>query len=138
MDNDAYYLRLLSIFHFVVGGLAAFFGCLPFLYVGFGIGILTGTFDEKAKEPPPEWVGWFLIGLGAFLVALAWVFAACVVLAGCWLGGRRHYFYCFVMACIECIFSPFGTVLGVFTIIVLLRPSVKSMFGLDSAPPQAT
>jgi hypothetical protein len=33
------------------------------------------------------------------------------------------------MACIECLFLPFGTILGVFTIIVLSRESVKELFG---------
>jgi hypothetical protein len=32
------------------------------------------------------------------------------------------------MAGVMCIFMPFGTVLGVFTLIVLLRPSVKPLF----------
>jgi hypothetical protein len=32
------------------------------------------------------------------------------------------------MACIECLFLPFGTILGVFTIIVLSRESVKALF----------
>ena len=33
------------------------------------------------------------------------------------------------MAGLECIFMPFGTVLGVFTIIVLMRDTVKELFG---------
>jgi hypothetical protein len=36
-----------------------------------------------------------------------------------------------VMAGVECIFSPFGTVLGIFTIFVLMRESVKQMFGVN-------
>jgi hypothetical protein len=32
------------------------------------------------------------------------------------------------MACIECLFLPFGTILGIFTIIVLSRESVKTFF----------
>jgi hypothetical protein len=39
--------------------------------------------------------------------------------------------YCLVVAGIECIFMPFGTVLGVFTIIVLMRPSVRNLFGVE-------
>jgi len=35
------------------------------------------------------------------------------------------------MACIECLFMPFGTVLGVFTILVLVRESVKQLFGVE-------
>jgi hypothetical protein len=38
-----------------------------------------------------------------------------------------------VIAAVECIFFPFGTVLGVLTIIVLMRPSIKSLFGVPSA-----
>jgi hypothetical protein len=131
MDADAHYLQLLSIFHYIVGGLAAFFGCFPFLYVGFGIAILTGALDEPGKPPPPPLLGLFLIAIGAFIIALAWTFALCLILAGISLAYRRHYWFCFVMACIACIFSPFGTVLGVFTIIVLLRPSVKTLFGVS-------
>jgi len=35
-----------------------------------------------------------------------------------------------VLACIACAFMPFGTVLGIFTIIVLSRESVKEIYGL--------
>ena len=41
---------------------------------------------------------------------------------------RKHYTFCFVMACVECLSVPFGTVLGVFTILVLNRASVKELF----------
>jgi hypothetical protein len=35
------------------------------------------------------------------------------------------------MAAVACIFVPFGTVLGVLTIIVLTRPSVRALFDDD-------
>jgi len=35
------------------------------------------------------------------------------------------------MAGIECLFMPFGTVLGVFTIMVLMRDPVKQLFGVN-------
>jgi hypothetical protein len=45
------------------------------------------------------------------------------------------------MAGLACMFMPFGTVLGVFTIIVLVKENVKGMFrgaaskdGTDGAP----
>ena len=41
---------------------------------------------------------------------------------------RKHYTFCFVMACVECLSVPFGTMLGVFTILVLNRASVKELF----------
>ncbi len=33
-----------------------------------------------------------------------------------------------VIAALSCAFFPFGTVLGVFTIIILSKPEVKSLF----------
>ena len=38
------------------------------------------------------------------------------------------------MAATMCLFMPFGTVLGVFTIIVLMRPSVKPLFDQAAGP----
>ncbi|PYI82572.1 MAG: hypothetical protein DMF09_14100 [Verrucomicrobia bacterium] len=56
------------------------------------------------------------------------VFALFLTFAGRSLSRRKHYWFAFVVACIECIFIPFGTILGVFTIIVLSRESVKTLF----------
>jgi hypothetical protein len=42
------------------------------------------------------------------------------------------------MACIECLFIPFGTILGVFTIIVLSRESVKTLFAIAASEQGAT
>jgi hypothetical protein len=131
-ESDAQYLRLLSVFHFVVGGICALCGCFPIIHLSLGIAIVAGAFDD-GRNPPPAFMGWiFVIGAGAF-IACAWVFAGCLVLAGYWLAKRRHYWFCFVISCLACAFQPFGTVLGVFTIIVLLRPSVKELFGLVPA-----
>ncbi len=33
MDQDLEHLRLLSLFHYVVGGIAALFGCFPFIHL---------------------------------------------------------------------------------------------------------
>jgi len=40
--------------------------------------------------------------------------------------------FCVVMAGIACMFMPFGTVLGVFTLVVLTKPVVRELF--DGAP----
>jgi len=43
--------------------------------------------------------------------------------------------FCLVMAGAECLFMPFGTVLGVFTIILLLQEPVKQLFNSQRAEP---
>lgn len=42
--------------------------------------------------------------------------AICILIAGRSIALRKRYSFAFVMARIECLFIPFGTILGVFTI----------------------
>ena len=51
-----------------------------------------------------------------------------IALAGRSLARHRRYTFCLVVAAILCLFVPFGTLLGVFTIIVLVRSTVRARF----------
>ena len=73
--------------------------------------------------------------MGAVFFLTGWTLAVAMAIAGRKLAVRRSYTYCLVVAGIECLFMPFGTVLGVFTIIVLIRPSVKALFEPPGAAP---
>jgi hypothetical protein len=131
MNSDSEHLRLLSVFHYVVAGLAALFSFFPLLYTGMGALFIWAAQHPNPKqtgEPPPEFLGWIFIGLGLFFFLLGIAMAICILLAGRALAKRRRYTFAFVVACIECLFMPFGTVLGVFTLIVLSRESVKALF----------
>ena len=70
------------------------------------------------------------IGMAVLIMALTWAVAIAVVFAGRNIAARTAYTFCLVVAAIECAFMPMGTALGVFTIIVLMRPSVKQLFGV--------
>ena len=131
MDQDAEHLRLLSIFHYIVGGLAAVFSFFPLLYTTVGaifIFVARHGTPKPGEEPPPEFIGWILAVIGSFLFLLGIAIAICILIAGRSLAKHTRYWFAFVMACIECLFLPFGTILGVFTIIVLSRESVKTLF----------
>jgi hypothetical protein len=54
--------------------------------------------------------------------------AICILIAGRCLSRRKGYSFALVIACIECLFVPFGTILGVFTIVALSRESVRALF----------
>ena len=71
--------------------------------------------------------------MGGAVIATGWALAACILAAGRMLARRRRYLFCLAMAGIECILMPFGTVLGVFTIIVLMRDSVREAFAANQA-----
>jgi len=128
MKEDEQYLKLLSVFHYVVGGLAACFACIPIIHLSIGIAMLVGAIDDA-----PEFVGVFLVLIAMFAILVGWTLAVCIIIAGRCLAKRRRYMFCLVMAAISCVFMPFGTVLGVFTIIVLMRPSVKELFAVNKA-----
>ena len=83
---------------------------------------------EANGDAPPAFVGWMFIIIACVMISLFWGLAGYIIAAGCCLGKQKKYMYCLVMAGVECMFMPFGTVLGVFTIIVLMRESVTEMF----------
>jgi hypothetical protein len=131
MDRDTEHLNLLAIFHYVVAGLAALFSFFPLLYTAVGITFIFVARHGTAKpgeELPPEFLGWIFMVIGSVLFVIGIAMAICILIAGRSLAKHRHYWFAFAIACVECLFIPFGTILGVFTIIVLLRESVKALF----------
>ena len=124
--QDVEHLRLLSAFHHVVAALVALFSLFPVIHLVIGIGLATGSFEEA--DPMARTMGWFFTAFAGAFILGGLAFAACMVLAGRFLAQRRRYTFCLVMAGVSCMFMPFGTVLGVFTILVLLRDSVKALF----------
>ena len=126
MNDDKEHLKLLSIFHYIVGAITALFACFPLIHVAIGIAMLVGALN--GKDAPPRFVGWIFIIFPGFMILCGWILAVCILIAGSKLAHYRSRTYCLVIACIECIFMPFGTVLGVLTIIVLMKDSVKELF----------
>ena len=131
MNQDESHLHLISIFYYVVAGLAALFSCIPFIHVTLGILMLTGTIkDTDTGEAMPALVGWLFISIGACIILAGWILTVLFTITGRFIAKRKRYTFCLVMAAVSCIFMPFGTVLGVFTIIVLSRPTVKQLYGI--------
>jgi hypothetical protein len=134
MNQDEEHLRLLSIFHYVVGAITGLIGCLPFIHVGIGLAVVTGALDGPGKEQAPAIIGWLFVVAGGMAILMMWSMATVLVMAGRRLSQRRSHTFCIVVAALACTMFPFGTVLGIFTLIVLLRPSVKQLFGVALPP----
>jgi len=136
VNQDAEHLQLLAIFHYVVGGLAVLFSFFPLFYSVIGGFLLYAAQHPGAsnQEPPPAFLGWIFIVLGAVFFLAGVTMAICILIAGRCLSRRKSYSFALVMACIECLFVPFGTILGIFTIVVLSRESVKALFSRAQKP----
>lgn len=127
-NQDVEHLRLLSIFHYILTGLAGLCSFFPAIYLVMGIAMLSGLIKGDKGEPAPAVVGWVFVAIALIGILLALAYATLLCLAGRYLSKRKHRTFCFVVAGLSLLFAPLGTALGVFTIIVLMRDSVRLLF----------
>lgn len=136
--KDHEHLSLLSIFYYVLAGITFLTACIPLIHFVIGIGLISGWGAEPGAEGEAVWVGWLFALVAGSIILLGWVLAFFFFRTGQFLSRRKKHTFCMVMAALACLFVPHGTVLGVFTILVLQRESVKEMFGVQApAPPVA-
>ena len=130
MNDDLNNLKLLSIFHYVVGGLSAIFSCMFLIHLFIGIAVLNSpeSWSGGNGQSPPQFVGYLFTFIGGLFFLLGMIVSGLVIYSGVLLKRLRKRMFSFVVASIECLFMPFGTILGVFTIIVLSKESVKQMY----------
>jgi len=127
-QQNEQYLKILSIFHYVVGGMTGLFACFPIFHLSMGIAMLAGGFGSTPDDFPFQLFGLMFIIIPACIILVGWALAGCIIAAGYFLSTRQKYTFCLVVGGVECIFMPFGTVLGIFTIILLVKPEVKALF----------
>jgi hypothetical protein len=135
-DDDAN-LRTLSTCWYVFSVLVALPSCLGGAYMLFGIvfGLLGATAGAASNDAGGAGAGMafgaiglipccFGGGIAAFFLTVSLLSFRCARN----LIARRSHMQCLVTAIIACIFMPLGTILGIFTLMVLNRATVKPMF----------
>jgi len=136
MDDDIRYLNLLVIFHIIVGAVAGLFSCLPLINLSMGLSLLSDIPKTAAQGDlfsPFALFPIMFILLPVGITVIGWMFAIAIALNGYYIKNRKWLTYCLVMGGVETILMPFGTVLGVFTIILLTKPNIKNLFDQDKA-----
>ncbi len=140
---DEEQLRPLPVCYWVLGATSAMMSLYGLFYIAMGVMFSTIPFEQAsgpAEAPPP---GMFMIlfgGMGLAFLLMFGTLATLQILTGFWIRKRRRRIACLVTAGISCVFIPFGTLIGVLTFLVLLRPSVKMLFerprgGVQAAEP---
>ena len=124
-------LRLLSTFHYIWAAL----GILGLGFLALHYSFMSSMLDPEVlaradKPPPPEMLRfmdmfkWFYVVFGLFGITTM----VLNFLAATWIRARRNWTFCMVVAGINCISLPLGTILGVFTLVLLTRDPARQSF----------
>ena len=146
--EDQEHLSALSIGHFILAGIALFSGIPALMWgvagarlvdeVGGDLSRAMGDISgQQAADPFGGGADTMIQNVESLLItavvaglAIALISAIHLAVVGVQLRKRRWWTFCYLTGWGECLMFPFGTILGIFTIIVLGRPSVKKLFGI--------
>lgn len=126
-------LKLLAIFHFVGAGFALFGLLMIYVHYRMFSDVVTNPqlWQREGAPPMPAMpvdmlaiMKWVYIVLAALIVGSG-LLNLLVALA---LRRRTLRVFSIVVAAVNCLYFPLGTALGVFTIIVLSRESVRQLY----------
>ena len=139
MEKDVEHLKLLGIFHYILGGLSLLGGLFIgayFLVIGFVLMSNPSSSTSSEDSGSASVAGGILIGVGVVLFLIFVVYGVLTLMAGGKY--RKHqggYWFCFILAIVTLILGGIpGIVLGIFSLIVLSRESVKALFRGQSLP----
>lgn len=118
------------MFHFINGGLDLLVAGVVAAQYAF----VRAMFSQMAyspqykKDPPPEFVLDIFLGAIVFFGLAHLVAVILNVMVGFFIEQRRHRTFSMIVAGLNCLQMPIGTLLGIFTIIVLNRDSVRARY----------
>lgn len=155
-SSDLQHLKILAICHWVFGGMLGLFACLGILYLVIGIVIFNQTkpATTSVSTPPATVVtrgngsmnvrvnatatrsssdddrtlGIVFTSMGSAFIVLGGVGGGLNLYSGFGLLRQRRRRLSLVVAALDCLSIPLGTVLGIFTMIVLARATVKTLY----------
>lgn len=143
-SKDAEHLRTLVICHYIEAGLTLMMSA--FIPLHYAIMRMVFTNPEFTKEmerarsgaqpmpfDPQQFFAlfqWFYVIAGVFMLAAIIL----TVVSGRFIQRRVNRTFSIVVSGFLCLFFPFGTILGIFTIIVLTKDSVMRLYDEAKAP----
>lgn len=138
-SQDSQQLKVLQLCHYALAGLSCLCwgGYLAVFYARWQMDKSQMQFFEADPEfprfqhDPASSTGLILIGAAALFMIL--LFPTLLAISGVCLGRRKGYVFVLIASFLNFFWVPLGTVLGIFTVIVLQRPSVKALFGRPAA-----
>jgi hypothetical protein len=147
-------LRLLSLAYYISGAIGAvlvsFLLLHFFLFLGFSFipasqwatparNPMTAPYTSPSPAPtasqssdtaqgPPAIIFRIAAGVIGLIIICGWTLGALTAYAGHCIKKRKHKLFIYVMAGFNCIWIPYGTVLGIATILLFQWPEVQAEF----------
>lgn len=126
-SEDASYLQVLSIAYYVFVGLDVLAIVFTAGYAALMVNLLPELRPSSGAAPPDVFL-WWLKAAVVVTVAINLLSVVAHLMTARRLRERRGMKFCRIVAALTCLSIPLGTVLGVFTLIALGRPSMKALF----------
>lgn len=125
------YLDILAVFHYVNGGLTALVALAALAFMGIGLGAASEWGRNFQAEPTCA-----LVAVMFFILVFVGGYAVLNLLAGRALHTRNSRILVLITSGVNCLNIPFGTLLGIFTFVMMVDPQVEWMFrhGDDATP----
>ena len=147
-------LRLLSLGYYISGAIgAAFVSFLLihfFLFLGFSFipesqwqaptrsaavaqyasptALPSASASANPNQGPPVIMFRIVAGIIGVIIVGGWILGALTAYAGHCIRKRKHKVFIYVMAAVNCIWIPYGTLLGIATIILFQWREVQAQF----------
>ena len=146
-------LRLLALGFYIKGAVGAavvsFFLIHFFMLLGFSfmpesawnpppkpatthesLSVTPSPSPRPVNQAPPVIMFRVFAAVIGGIVLLGWTFGALTIYAGCCVQKRTHRLFILVMAGLNCVLIPWGTLLGIATFYVMQSPAGIREFGV--------
>jgi hypothetical protein len=135
---DEEHLKLLSLFHYISGGLTLAFSFI-FVFQFIFISVLLKNLPNQDLDTIMTGGGNFNPGflsifmyIWIFIFSIFIIFGILQILSGRFIKKRKYRIFTFVIAILNLFSFPYGTVLGVMSIIVHNRYSVIELYNSNT------
>ncbi len=128
MQNITNNLNTFRILYLVKGILTLCFSIFFILYgcMGFIFGAIAENQDTHTDLPFN--FGWIFAIIGGIGLIFCITFGILTLLASKYLKEVKNYNFIFVVAILNCLTGVLGILLGVFTLVELTKPEIKTLF----------
>lgn len=129
MDADRDQLLILSVFHYILAAFVVMVSLVPSIMLFVAMQTADPEqVDSAAGGGAPAASTGAMFALASLALVGGVLLASLLVAAARCLVATRRRRLCLTAAILVSFFPPFGTVVGLATLVVLMRPSVQELF----------